>query len=162
MERLAGQVNRDGAAATPFRQSLAQTMKLLISDHYPARPRRVPAAIMARHLGPRAQQTVADYLQSQLDSRVDLDELTVLVDMTVNVFLCAFSAAFGTTPHQYLIEQRIERAKACLWGSRASITDTSASVGFSNPSHFATTFKKRVGVSPSAFRRDTSQAAPHD
>lgn len=156
VERLAGQAHRDGAAATLFRQSLVQTMQLHICEHYPAQSRPARADDVARHLDLRAQQIVVDYLHSELDSRIDLEELAALVDMTANVFLSAFSAAFGTTPHQYLIEQRMERAKALLLGSRASITNISASVGFSNPSHFATTFKQRVGVTPTAYRRHTS------
>jgi len=121
----------------------------------PSHDLHAPTASDGTWIG-RAQQIVVDYLHSELDSRIDLEELAALVDMTANVFLSAFSAAFGTTPHQYLIEQRIERAKALLWGSRASITNISASVGFSNPSHFATTFKQRVGVTPTAYRRHTS------
>ncbi|ORV19359.1 hypothetical protein AWB94_32370 [Mycolicibacterium canariasense] len=154
VERLAGQAHRDGAAATLFRQSLVQTMQLHISEHYPAQPPPARADNVARHLDGRAQQIVVDYLQSELDSRIDLDELAALVGMTASVFLPAFSTAFGTTPHQYLIEQRIERAKALLWSSRASITEISAGVGFANPSHFATTFKQRVGVTPTAYRRN--------
>ncbi|WP_263995381.1 helix-turn-helix transcriptional regulator [Mycobacterium yunnanensis] len=163
VERLAGQAHRDGAAATLFRQSLAQTMQLHISDHYSAKSSSGRTGSAARYMDRRAQQIVVDYLHSELDSRIDLDELAALVDMTTATFLPAFSTAFGTTPHQYLIEQRIERAKALLWGSQTSITDISASVGFSNPSHFATTFKNRVGVSPTVYRRSTSRAGrrPH-
>lgn len=159
VERLAGQAHRDGAAATLFRQSLVQTMQLHICEHYPASSAPARGGSGARHLDRRAQQTVIDYLQSELDSRIDLDELAALVDMTASVFLSAFATAFGTTPHQYLIEQRIERAKALLSGSRDSITEIGASIGFSNPSHFATTFKQRVGVTPTAYRRNMSQVA---
>jgi len=63
--------------------------------------------------------------------------------------------AFGTTPHQYLIERRINRARRLLSAGTASITEISMSVGFSTPSHFATTFKQRVGVTPSAYRAAT-------
>ncbi len=152
VERLAGQAHQDGAAATLFRQSLAQTVQLHIAEHYPAQPRPAHLGNAERRLDARGQQMVIDYLRSELDSRIDLDELAALVEMTASAFLAAFSAAFATTPHQYLIEQRIHHAKALLSGSTASITDISATVGFSTPSHFATTFKQRVGVTPTAYR----------
>ncbi|MHA3021640.1 helix-turn-helix transcriptional regulator [Mycobacterium sp. BMJ-28] len=155
VERLAGQSQQDGAAATLFRQSLAQTVQLHIAEHYPAQPRPTRPEGVERHLDQRAQQVVIDYLHSELDSRIDLDELAATVSMTASSFLSAFSAAFATTPHQYLIEQRIERAKSLLSATTASITEISATVGFSTPSHFATTFKQRVGVTPTVYRTNS-------
>lgn len=152
VERIAGQIHQDGAAAMLFRQSLAQTLQLHIADHYPAQPRPAHRRQGDRGLDRRAQQVVLDYLHSELDSRIDLDALAAVVGMTAGSFLPAFSAAFGTTPHQYLIEQRIERAKVLLSATTASITDISADLGFSSPSHFATTFKQRVGVTPTTYR----------
>lgn len=152
VERLAGQIHQDGAAATLFRQSLAQTLQLHIADHYPAQPRPAHRPQRGRGLDRRDQQIVIDYLHSELDNRIDLDALAATVGMTATNFLPAFSAAFGTTPHQYLIEQRIERAKMLLSTTQDSVTDISATLGFSSPSHFATTFKQRIGVTPTAYR----------
>lgn len=152
VERLAGQASLEGAAATLFRQSLAETMQLHIIDHYAAHPGRQRSREGVRYLDKRLQQIVIDYLQSELEVRIDLDVLAQNVGMTTSRFLTAFSTAFATTPHQYLIEQRIQRAKNLLTGTSASVSDISASVGFSSPSHFATTFKQRVGVTPSAYR----------
>jgi AraC family transcriptional regulator len=155
VERLAGQIHEEGAAATLFRQSLVQTVQLHIAEHYPAQPRPALADNTERRLDHSAQQVVIDYLHSELDSRIDLDELAATVNMTASGFLSAFSAAFATTPHQYLIEQRIQRAKALLSGTAASISEISVSVGFSTPSHFATTFKQRVGVTPTVYRNNS-------
>ncbi len=155
VERLAGQTYQEGAAATLFRQSLAETVQLHLAEHYPARPRRARAESAGRRLDEGDQQIVIDYLQSELDSRIDLDDLAAAVDMTANAFLSAFAKAFGTTPHQYLIEQRIQRAKALLSGTTATITEIGASLGFSSPSHFATTFKQRVGITPTDYRNSS-------
>lgn len=152
VERLAGQIHQDGAAAMLFRQSLAQTLQLHLADRYPAQPRPARRSHGDRRLDRRDQQLVIDHLRSELDSRIDLDALAATVGMTAGSFLQAFSAAFGTTPHQYLIGQRIERAKELLSASATSVTDISAILGFSSPSHFAATFKQRVGVTPTVYR----------
>ncbi|WP_234835126.1 helix-turn-helix domain-containing protein [Mycolicibacterium stellerae] len=152
VERLAGQANQDGAAATLFRQSLAETLQFHIADQYGAQPKPQHLGGSGRQLDRLNQQVVIDYLETELDSRIDLDVLAQAVGMSTSSFLSAFSAAFGTTPHQYLIEQRIRRAKTLLTGTTASVTEISAAVGFSTPSHFATTFKQRVGVSPTTYR----------
>ena len=86
-----------------FRQSLAQTLQLHIADHYPAKSRPARREHGDRRLDRRDQQIVIDYLHSELDSRIDLDALAATVGMTASSFLSSFSAAFGTTPHQYLI-----------------------------------------------------------
>lgn len=152
VERLAGQSHQDGAAAHLFRQSLAQTMQLHMADLYAApRTRRRPTQVKST-MNSRDQQAAIDYLHAELDHRIDLNRLSDLVDMTPSAFLSAFTAEFGTTPHQYLITQRIARAQEMLSTSAARITDIAAAVGFSNPSHFATTFKQRVGMTPSAYR----------
>lgn len=152
VERLAGQSHQQGAAAQLFRQSLAQTVQLHLADLYAApRARPRPSRLKVR-MDARDQQVVIDYLHTELDHRVDLDALAVLVEMTPNAFLSAFAEAFGTTPHQYLIEQRIARAQEMLSAGAASITEIASAVGFSTPSHFATTFKQRVGMSPSVYR----------
>jgi AraC family transcriptional regulator len=155
VERLAGQADHEGAAATLFRQSLAQTVQLHIADQYAAETRAATPNHEERRLTEHAQQLVIDYLNSELDSRIALDELAATVGMTTRSFLAAFSEAFSTTPHQYLIDQRIQRAKTLLTGTKTSITDIGFQVGFANPSHFATTFKQRVGITPTGYRNCT-------
>jgi AraC family transcriptional regulator len=152
VERLAGQAHQEGAAATLFRQSLAETLQFHIADHYGSEPRPQRHGGGERQLDSHDQQIVIDYLQTELDNRIDLDALAQTVGMSTSNFLTAFSAAFATTPHQYLIDQRIRRAKSLLTGTTASVTEISLTVGFSTPSHFATTFKQRVGVTPTVYR----------
>ncbi|MDZ7885026.1 MAG: AraC family transcriptional regulator [Mycobacterium sp.] len=86
VERLAGQIHQDGAAATLFRQSLAQALQLHIADHYPAQPRPAHRPQRGRGLDRRDQQIVIDYLHSELDNRIDLDALAATVGMTATNF----------------------------------------------------------------------------
>ncbi|WP_324611254.1 helix-turn-helix transcriptional regulator [Mycolicibacterium conceptionense] len=71
--------------------------------------------------------------------------------MPVGVFITAFRAAFHTTPYQYLLDRRFERAKFLLRNTTRPVADISAAVGFSNPGHFSTAFRHRIGVSPRAY-----------
>ena len=63
-----------------------------------------------------------------------------------------FRALFGVTPHQLRIHVRLERAPDLLGGGR-SVTDACLEVGFSSPGTFSHLFGRRLGVTPSAFRR---------
>lgn len=68
-------------------------------------------------------------------------------------FSKAFAAAFGVTPYQFLLERRMRRAKSLLTATVTTITEIAIAVGFNTPSHFATTFKRRVGTTPSIYRK---------
>ncbi|MGH9243956.1 MAG: helix-turn-helix transcriptional regulator [Acidimicrobiales bacterium] len=67
-------------------------------------------------------------------------------------FSRSFKAAFGETPHQYLMSRRMERAKALLRAGELPVTDVCMVVGFSSLGSFSTQFKRLVGESPSAYR----------
>jgi AraC-like DNA-binding protein len=67
-------------------------------------------------------------------------------------FIRQFEAIFGTTPHQFRIAQRIDRATRLLALDAGSITDICLEVGFSSLGSFSTLFARRVGVPPSRYR----------
>lgn len=67
-------------------------------------------------------------------------------------FSRSFKAAFGETPHQYLLSRRMERAKALLRTGDLSVTDVCVAVGFSSLGSFSTQFHRFVGESPTAYR----------
>ncbi|WP_236746345.1 helix-turn-helix transcriptional regulator [Mycobacteroides abscessus] len=72
--------------------------------------------------------------------------------MSVAQFTKSFTATFRTTPYQYVLDRRISKAKTPLTTTALSMTEIALTVGFSSPSHFATTFKGRVGTTPSSYR----------
>ena len=67
-------------------------------------------------------------------------------------FLRLFRDTFDTTPHQYLIQRRIERAKQLLRSEDLSVTDVCFEVGFQSLGSFSTLFRKCVGEAPLGYR----------
>jgi AraC family transcriptional regulator len=87
-----------------------------------------------------------------------LRDMTVAsLAQTVNLspfhFSRAFRATFGVPPREWLLQQRLEQAKARLLESSETVEQIAASVGYRNGSQFARVFRARVGMSPQAFRR---------
>lgn len=68
-------------------------------------------------------------------------------------FLRLFRETYGKTPYRFLIEKRLEAAKAKLGENDSSIREISAEAGFVSPSAFARAFKREAGSSPSQWRR---------
>ena len=67
-------------------------------------------------------------------------------------FARTFKAATGNSPHRYLTQRRIERAKVLLGVTKLSVAEVAYSVGFTNQSHFAAQFYKITGTTPKTYR----------
>lgn len=68
-------------------------------------------------------------------------------------FIRIFDAVFGATPHQFRMRSRLDRAKQLLAAGDRSVTEVCMEVGFSSLGSFSLLFTRRVGATPSAYRR---------
>jgi len=93
-----------------------------------------------------------DYIHSHLDQDLSLEALANLVSMSRYHFIGLFKQSTGMTPHQYVIQQRIKRAKELLGDRKLSISEISLACGFANQSHFTRLFRKQTGATPKAYR----------
>ena len=98
---------------------------------------------------------VLDYIGDNLAADLSLAQLAAVTGMSSRYFAELFRQSTGFAPHQYVLSRRIERAKQCLRDPRISIIDAGLDAGFRNPSHFARTFRRLVGTSPSRYKTDT-------
>ena len=99
---------------------------------------------------------VTDYIHANLDRALNLFELAELVQLRPRQFFRLFSNTFATTPHRYIIEERISVAKQLIAKGRLLI-EIAAKLGFANQSHFADVFRKVAGMPPGQFRSRCSQ-----
>jgi AraC family transcriptional regulator len=91
-------------------------------------------------------------METDLTVNVSTAALAQAVGLGQSRFIAGFSDRVGVSPHQWCLSLRIERAKCLLADMRLSVTKIGYDLGFSDPAHFAMTFKKRVGMTPSAWR----------
>ncbi len=106
-----------------------------------------PAAPLARHL-----LRVRDLIDRAYAEPLELAALARSASVSLSYFSRSFKAAFGETPHQYLMSRRMERAKALLRSTDMSVTEVCHAVGFTSLGSFSTQFRRFVGDSPSAYR----------
>lgn len=103
------------------------------------------------------KRRVLDFVEDSIHRPFSLYELAGTANLSQFHFARSFKKAMGTTPAQYVLHRRIERAKLLLRG-RDPISTVSMDCGFSSQSHFATAFKFATGVTPTEYRRITKTA----
>jgi AraC family transcriptional regulator len=104
-------------------------------------------------LSPQRLQKCLDYIEAHLEEDIPLQEMAELVGMSQYHFARMFKQSVSIAPHQYIIQQRIERAKKLLLNRNMTILEVSKNCGFNNPSHFNRHFVKIVNMTPSAYRK---------
>jgi AraC-like DNA-binding protein len=98
------------------------------------------------------------FIDECYDLPLDLDEISKQACLSRYHFLRLFREAFATTPHQYLIHRRIEKAKELLRSRRLSVTDVCFEVGFHSLGSFSSLFRKCVGDAPVNYREREMQS----
>ena len=106
--------------------------------------------VLARHL-----LRARDLADSGYSRPLDVAALAGRAHVSPTHFARSFKAAYGATPHQYLIARRMERAAFLLRETDRPVTEISLDVGFQSLGTFSTTFKRWLGVTPSAYRAGT-------
>jgi AraC family transcriptional regulator len=95
---------------------------------------------------------VCDHIDDRIAAPLRLADLAREAGLSEDHFLRAFKLATGITPHRYVQERRVLRAKALLASSDKPIADVGRESGFVNASHFASVFTRSVGVTPTRWR----------
>lgn len=99
------------------------------------------------------RRAVARHIEENLEEPIPLATLAALAQLSPYHFSRAFKQSFGMPPHRYHLSRRIERAKTLLAQPGRSVTEIGLELGFSEPSAFATTFRKTAGRTPTEYRR---------
>ena len=135
-----------------YGESLANALAVYLLSRY-AVQRRVPAVPKGGLPGCRLRR-VLDYIGDNVAEDVSLTDLAELAGMSAHHFAELFKRSMSCTPHRYVLQERIKRAKIALRDPRCTVLDAAIISGFPNPSHFARVFRRFVGVSPSQFQSD--------
>jgi len=93
-----------------------------------------------------------DYAAASPEEPLSLRLWAAVACLSPNHFLRTFKQVFHLTPHQYLIQLRLQKAQELLRRTDVSITEICFEVGFESLGSFSTLFRRQIGVSPIAYR----------
>jgi len=98
-----------------------------------------------------------EFIDHCYDHPLSLDQISEKACFSRYHFLRLFRQVFNKTPHQYLIERRIEKAKELLSSEQLRVTDVCFEVGFQSLGSFSSLFHKYVGHAPITYREKARQ-----
>lgn len=107
-----------------------------------------PGAITGRRM-----RLLDEFIDAGLDGPLSVPAMAGLLGLSEGYFMRAFKHATGKSPHSYLIDRRLAKARALIRDSTAGLAEVAHICGFNSQAHMATAFKQRLGVSPGLLRR---------
>jgi AraC family transcriptional regulator len=135
-----------------FLDSVEQAMAVALVNGHAVRHR--PVQISRGGLGPARLRRIRELVHAKMEDALSLDEMAQSVGLSTAHFARMFRKSTGETPHQFVLRQRLERAKAMLRAPDARVLDVAVACGFKTQQHFAQVFRDVCGVSPTEYRRD--------
>jgi AraC family transcriptional regulator len=152
--RLVQSLQADAEGGLPagslFGELIGDALAVYLTERYSANlPNITPTA---GGLPVSRLKRVLEYIQANLDRDIHLDELAAASSLSTFHFAKLFKQSTGSTPHQYVLQRRLERVKELLRDPNISISDVSLQAGFSDQSHLTNVFRRFVGITPSRFR----------
>ena len=95
---------------------------------------------------------VRDYIEAHLDNRLTLTDLARVACLSPYHFSRSFKQSIGIGPQRYVIQRRLERAKAMIRRTNQSLAEIAQQVGFADQSHLTSIFRRETGVTPGRYR----------
>ncbi|HEY2798269.1 MAG TPA: AraC family transcriptional regulator [Thermoanaerobaculia bacterium] len=150
LQAMRTDLSEGSPAGRLYGESLANALAVYLVGRYGVR--RAPPRTPVGGMPGRRLRRVLDYIGENLTGDLGLADLAGVAGMSPHYFSELFRRSMGRPPHQYVLSQRIERAKKSLRNPKHSVLEAGLSAGFDNPSHFARTFRRLVGATPRQFR----------
>lgn len=120
----------------------------------------VPTSKPATSMTPRRLRLVNDLVEARYGETLTVAEMAEVAGLSTSFFIRAFAAATGTTPHAYIMERRLERARRALAHFKEPIAGIAHGCGFANQAHLTAAFSRQFGLSPKRFRETVRQDMP--
>jgi AraC family transcriptional regulator len=165
MERLMlsflPELESGGLGGELYGESLASALAVhLLREHSSLgekAKRRVARKPKPGGLSKRALRAATDYVGDNLASGLSLEEIAKAANLSPYHFARLFKESTGLSPHQYVIRERVERAKGLLRGTDLPVGEIARACGFSHHQHLARHFSRLTGTSPTRFRAEASR-----
>jgi len=159
MANIVSLLNQELESGTQSRRLYVESLASALAVRYLVTAHQKPFShSRVRPLPGRMFERVREKMQENLSRDLSLNSLAREAGYSSAHFLRMFHASTGSTPHHFLLELRLQRAKQLLMHDhQLSIVIIAGMCGFSTQSHFTSMFRQKLGVTPAEFRRTHSR-----
>jgi AraC family transcriptional regulator len=147
---LLGELETEGLSGRLYAESLGNVLAVHLLRYYAVST--LPPVTFTGGLSATKLRQVTEFIGDNYSRDLKLAELAQVAGMSSFHFAREFKRTTGTTPHQYLIKFRIERAKTLLARNDLPLTEVGLRSGFSHQSHFTRLFRRITGTTPNSYR----------
>ncbi len=147
---LLTELQQGNSGSKLYIDSLTNVLAVHLIRQYAATKPQVP--IYEGGLPERQLLQILDYIHEHLHRDIKLADLAGLLGISQFHFSHLFKQSLGTAPYQYLLQQRVERAKQLLKKSGRPIMEIALLCGFNSHSHLSKQFRQLAGITPKAYR----------
>jgi AraC family transcriptional regulator len=152
---LLAELNTDGIMGNLYVESLTQALVVHLLRYYTRLPPRIVYLVWTAPnrptFSPIIQQAI-DYIHEHLNGDLSMAQIASSVNISPTYFASLFKKTTGISLHQYVISQRVERAKLLLSkNTDLTIANIASQVGFSSQSHLNYHYKRLTGMTPKQF-----------
>jgi AraC family transcriptional regulator len=151
IEHIACALEADERAAFPNGLLYRESLGVALAVHLLGRYRTTVAP--AKGLSRRQLRRVTDYIEDHLGQNLSLARLASVAEVSASHFKTLFKRSLGVPVHEYVVRQRVERARSLLTRGELSASQVALEAGFSHQSHMARWMRRLLGVTPTAVTR---------
>lgn len=155
LELIANAIHREIDAGQPSGRLYTEGLVVAIASRLIAQhssisqPLRMATATLSGH---RLKQ-VLSFIEDQLAEDLSLDQIAAVAGVSPSHLKSLFRQAVGLPVHQYVIQRRIQRARALLTQDNLTMAEIAAATGFAHQSHLARHIRRATGLAPNDLRR---------
>ena len=148
---MLAEMEAGGAGGRVYGDALATALATHLLRNHGTSPQAAPDG---RGGLPRSTlRRVTDFVNDNLSTDLGLSEMAGVANLSRYHFSRQFKRSTGLSPHQYVIQRRVKRARELLSNTDLPVGDVASAVGFTHQSHLAQHVRRHFGVAPSALRR---------
>jgi AraC family transcriptional regulator len=157
LSHLARAFQAEAQAGCPAGRIFADSISAAFVASFIDRYVMMPAAPDHAGLSPTRLRQIMDHIQEHLEGNLSLNDLAALAQISPFHFARKFKHSTGLTPHQFVLQRRLDKAQRLLEKDALSIAEVAYATGFPSQAHFTSVFRRAFGQTPKAWRSDRAR-----
>ncbi len=142
-----------GYIVKPFRpESIIATVSVVLNNYKYKKIDTLQNDNPTQEMSPKKIKNLIEYININIDKKLDMEGLLSTTNWTKRHLTRIFMQYLNITPHQYILNKKIDKASLLLKETDLPITQIAYELGFQNYSSFYSAFKKVMNISPENFR----------